>query len=131
MLTDPIADMLTRVRNGIMAGHEKVEIPSSRMAEKIANILKKEGYINNFKVIKDHKQGIIKISIKWVGPKESAIQGIKRISTPGRRVYAPVSNLPRVLRGLGIAIISTNKGVLTDSEARKANCGGEVLCHVW
>lgn len=131
MLTDPIADMLTRVRNGIMAGHDKVDVPSSRMGEKIAGILKKEGYISNFKVIKDHKQGIIKISIKWIGPKESAIQGIKRISTPGRRVYAPVSDLPRVLRGLGIAIISTNKGVLTDSEARKANCGGEVLCHVW
>ena len=131
MLTDPIADMLTRVRNGIMAGHDKVDIPSSRMGEKIADILKKEGYINNFKVIKDHKQGIIKISIKWIAPKESAIQGIKRISTPGRRVYAGVTELPKVLRGLGIAIISTNQGVLTDAEARKANCGGEVLCHVW
>ncbi|MDH5542225.1 MAG: 30S ribosomal protein S8 [Nitrospinota bacterium] len=131
MVTDPIADMLTRIRNAMMAGHDKVDIPSSNMLVNIAEILRKEGYINDYKVVKDHKQGTLKIFIKWIRPKEAAIKGIRRISTPGRRTYTKAKDLPKVLRGLGIAIISTNKGILTDHEARQQNCGGEILCYVW
>ena len=131
MVTDPIADMLTRVRNGIMAGHDKVGVPASRVKTRIAEILKEEGYISNFKVTKDHKQGEISISLKWVGPRESAITGLKRVSKPGRRIYVRKDDLPRVLGGMGVAIISTSKGIVTDADARKSNSGGEVLCYVW
>lgn len=131
MVTDPISDMLTRIRNAIMAGHEKVNIPSSRVKLQIAEILEKEGYIISFKLIRDHKQGVIRIYLKWVGPKQSAITGLRRISKPGRRIYSKSDNIPRVLRGLGIAIVSTSKGILTDFEARKARSGGEILCYVW
>lgn len=131
MVTDPIADFLTIIRNGIMAGHERVNIPASKEKIRITEILKEEGYINNFKVIKDHKQGIIRIYLKYIGPKKNAILGLRRISRPGRRVHVPATTLPRVLRGMGVAIISTNRGILTDAAARKENTGGEVLCYVW
>lgn len=131
MITDPIADFLTIIRNGIMAGHERVNIPASKEKIRITEILKEEGYINNFKVIKDHKQGAIKIYLKYIGPKKNAILGLKRVSKPGRRVHLPAKELPRVLRGMGIAIVSTNRGILTDAAAREANSGGEVLCYVW
>ena len=131
MITDPIADFLTIIRNGIMAGHERVNIPASREKIRITEILKDEGYINNFKVIKDHKQGTIRIYLKYIGPKKNAILGLKRISKPGRRVHSPAKELPSVLRGMGVAIVSTNRGILTDAAAREANSGGEVLCYVW
>jgi small subunit ribosomal protein S8 len=131
MVTDPIADFLTIIRNGIMAGHERVNIPASKEKIRITEILKEEGYINNFKVIKDHKQGIIRIYLKYIGSKKNAILGLRRISRPGRRVHVPATNLPRVLRGMGVAIVSTNRGILTDDAARKENTGGEVLCYVW
>jgi len=131
MITDPIADFLTIIRNGIMAGHESVNIPASKEKIRVTEILKDEGYINNFKVIKDHKQGTIRVFLKYIGPKKNAILGLKRVSKPGKRVHLPVKDLPRVLRGMGIAIISTNRGILTDSAAREANSGGEVLCYVW
>lgn len=131
MVTDPIADLLTRLRNAIMAGHERVAIPASKTKTRIAQILKEEGYISDYSVIKDHKQGTIKIQIKYISPKKAAIEGLKRVSRPGRRVYVEATKIPRVLRGMGVAIISTNKGILTDSNARKDNCGGEVLCYVW
>ncbi len=131
MITDPIADFLTIIRNGIMAGHERVNIPASKEKIRITEILKDEGYINNFKVIKDHKQGAIRIYLKYIGPKKNAILGLKRVSKPGRRVHLPAKELPSVLRGMGVAIVSTNRGILTDAAAREANSGGEVLCYVW
>ena len=131
MVTDPIADFLTRLRNGIQAGHERVTVPSSKEKIRITEILKEEGYINNFKVIKDHKQGQIRVYLKYLGPKKNAIMGLRRISTPGRRVHVPVKEIPRVLRGMGVAIVSTNKGILTDVAARRENTGGEVLCYIW
>ena len=130
-MTDPIADMLTRIRNANTVGHETVEIPASRMKKSIAEILKAEGYIADFEVIDDNKQGIIKVTMKYGANKEKVISGIKKISKPGLRVYASKDELPRVLGGLGIAIISTNKGVVTDKVARKENVGGEVLAFVW
>ena len=130
-MTDPIADMLTRIRNANTVGHETVEIPASRMKKSIAEILKAEGYIADFEVIDDNKQGIIKVTMKYGANKEKGISGIKKISKPGLRVYASKDELPRVLGGLGIAIISTNKGVVTDKVARKENVGGEVLAFVW
>ncbi len=131
MTTDPIADLLTRIRNSIMAGHEKLDMPSSKMKIRIAEILQDEGYINGFKLIKNHKQGILRIYIKWVEPKKSAITGLKRVSKPGRRVYSSFSDIPRVLRGMGIAIVSTSKGIVTDSVARREKRGGEVVCYIW
>jgi len=131
MVTDPIADMLTRIRNAIMAGHERVSVPASKEKSRIADILKEEGYISNYKIIKDHKQGVIRIYLKYLGPKKNAIEGLRRISKPGRRIYVAAKELPRVLRGMGVAIVSTNKGILTDNAARQANSGGEVLCYIW
>lgn len=131
MVNDPIADMLTRIRNGLLAGHEKVEVPASRMKTRIAEILRDSGYINGFKQVKDAKQGMLKVYLKYHAPRQSAIVGLRRVSTPGRRVYVAGQKVPRILRGMGIAIISTNKGILTDAEARKQNCGGEILCYVW
>ena len=130
-MTDPIADMLTRIRNANTVGHETVEIPASKIKKSIAEILVEEGYINGFDVIDDNKQGTIKVQMKYGANKERVITGIKKISKPGLRVYAGKDELPRVLGGLGVAIISTNKGVITDKEARKANVGGEVLAFVW
>ncbi|GMT41624.1 MAG: 30S ribosomal protein S8 [bacterium] len=131
MTTDPVADMLTRIRNAIMAGHDRVNAPASQVKIRMAEILKEEGYINNFKVVKDCKQGTIRIYLKYHAPKQAVIVGLRRISRPGRRVYVAVKEIPRVLRGIGTVIISTNKGILTDSAARSQNCGGEVLCYIW
>ena len=130
-MTDPIADMLTRIRNANTVGHETVEIPASKMKKAIAEILKEEGYIADFDVIDDNTQGIIKVTMKYGANKEKVITGIKKISKPGLKVYAKANDVPRVLGGLGIAIISTSKGVVSDKEARKLGVGGEVLAFVW
>ena len=130
-MTDPISDMLVRIRNAIKAKHEKVNIPASKLKNEIAVILKEEGFIKNFKLIKDRKQGILRIYLKYENETESVIQGLKRISKPGCRIYATQGNVPMVLNGMGVAILSTNKGVLTDKVCREQKVGGEVLCHVW
>lgn len=130
-ITDPIADMLTRIRNASAAGHDTVDIPASKMKKAIAQILLDEGYIRNVQLISDDMQGIIRVSLKYGAGKERVITGLKRVSKPGLRVYAGAEELPRVLRGLGIAIISTSKGVMTDKAARKGHVGGEVLAFVW
>ncbi|MBR1661859.1 MAG: 30S ribosomal protein S8 [Acidaminococcaceae bacterium] len=131
VMTDPIADMLTRIRNANSVYHDKVEIPSSKIKEAIAGILKDEGFIKDFEVIEDNKQNVIKVSLKYGANREKVISGLKRISKPGLRVYSQKDQLPKVLGGLGIAIISTSKGLMTDKEARKAGLGGEVLAYVW
>jgi small subunit ribosomal protein S8 len=128
--SDPIADMLTRIRNASHARHDKVDIPSSRTKKDIAKVLKEEGYIKNFKNIEDRKQGILRIYLKYDENRMGVIS-LKRISTPGRRVYVDRLHIPRVLNGLGVSILTTSKGILTDREARKQNVGGEVLCNVW
>ena len=130
-MTDPIADMLTRIRNANTVGHETVEIPASKMKKAIAEILKEEGYITDFDVIEDDKQGMIKVTMKYGANKERVISGIKKISKPGLKVYAKANEGPKVLGGLGIAIISTSKGIVSDKEARKLGVGGEVICYVW
>ena len=131
-ITDPIADMLTRIRNANNAKHDTVDVPASNMKKAIAQILLDEGYVKNFQIINDGAQGVIRISLKYNNPgKEKVITGLRRVSKPGLRVYAGAEELPQVLRGLGIAIISTSKGVMTDKAARKANVGGEVLAFVW
>ena len=128
--SDPIADMLTRIRNAGSAKHATVDIPASKMKKAIAEILLEEGYIKNFQIINDGLQGIIRVTLKYNGT-EKAIAGLRRVSKPGLRVYAGADELPRVLRGLGIAIISTSKGIMTDKKAREAHVGGEVLAFVW
>ncbi|HHU30375.1 MAG: 30S ribosomal protein S8 [Bacillota bacterium] len=130
-MTDPIADMLTRIRNANMANHSTVEIPASKIKLAIADILKKEGFIKEYEFKKDNKQGTIKIFLKYGPNREKVLSGLKRISKPGLRVYARKDELPRVLGGLGIAIISTSQGIMTDKAARKAGVGGEVLCYIW
>ena len=131
-ITDPIADMLTRIRNANNAKHDTVDVPASNMKKAIAQILLDEGYIKNFQTINDGTQGVIRITLKYIQPgKEKAITGLRRVSKPGLRVYAGADELPRVLRGLGIAIVSTSKGVMTDKKAREAHVGGEVLAFVW
>ena len=130
-MTDPIADMLTRIRNANTVGHETVEIPASKTKKAIAEILKEEGYITDFDVIEDDKQGMIKVTMKYGANKERVISGIKKISKPGLKVYAKANEVPKVLGGLGIAIISTSKGIVSDKEARKLGVGGEVICYVW
>ena len=130
MMTDPIADMLTRIRNGNMKKHESVEVPASNMKKNLAQILLDEGYINGYNVAEDDKQGLITIDLKYVND-ERVISGIKRISKPGRRVYVRSGEVPYVLGGLGIAILSTSHGVMTDKQARKEGIGGEVVCYVW
>ena len=129
-LTDPIADMLTRIRNGNMAKHAQVAVPFSKIKESIANILKNEGYIVGYEIKEEGNIKDIVVTLKYVDG-ETVIKGLKRISKPGRRVYSSVENLPKVLGGLGIAVVSTPNGVLTDKECRKHNVGGEVLCYVW
>lgn len=131
VMTDPIADMLTRIRNANLVGHEKVEIPGSNIKKSIAEILKREGFIRDAEFIADEKQGVIRLFLKYGKGQERVITGLKRISKPGMRVYVPNDAVPRVLGGLGVAIISTSKGILTDKEARQAGVGGEVLCYVW
>jgi len=129
-ITDPIADMLTRIRNASAARHSTVNIPASNMKKSIAEILLQEGYIKNYQLINDGVQGVIKVTLKYNG-NEKAIAGLRRVSKPGLRVYAGADELPYVLRGLGVAIISTSKGILTDKKARESNVGGEVLAFVW
>ena len=130
-ITDPIADMLTRIRNANNAKHETVDVPASNMKKAIAEILNEEGYIAGYQIIDDGKQGVIKIALKYGPNKEKVISGIKRVSKPGLRIYAGADELPRVLKGLGIAIVSTSKGIMTDKKARKENVGGEILAFVW
>ncbi|HJV47045.1 MAG TPA: 30S ribosomal protein S8 [Bacillota bacterium] len=130
-MTDPIADLLTRVRNANMARHEKLEVPASNMKKEIAKILKDEGFVRDVEFVDDNKQGIIRIFLKYGAENEPVISGLKRISKPGLRVYAKKDEVPRVLGGLGIAILSTNNGVITDKQARNAQVGGEVLAYVW
>ena len=130
-VTDPIADMLTRIRNAGSARHETVDIPNSKMKKAIAEILLEEGYIKSFQLIDDGTQGVIRVTLKYLPGKEKAIQGLRRVSKPGLRVYAGADELPQVLRGLGIAIISTSKGIMTDKKARAQHVGGEVLAFVW
>lgn len=131
VMTDPIADMLTRIRNANSAKHESVDVPASNIKKSIAEILLGEGYIKGFDFIEDGKQGILRIELKYGENKVKVITGIKRISKPGLRVYANTQEIPRVLGGLGIAILSTSKGIITDKEARKNKVGGEVICYVW
>ena len=131
-ITDPIADMLTRIRNANNAKHDTVDVPASNMKKSIAQILLDEGYIKNYQLIDDGTQGIIRITLKYAQPnKEKVITGLRRVSKPGLRVYAGADELPRVIKGLGIAIVSTSKGVMTDKAARAAHVGGEVLAFVW
>ena len=131
MMTDPIADMLTRIRNASKAKLEKVDIPSSKLKLEIAKILKDEGYIKNLKMVKDRRQGLIRVYLKYNDEELPVIQGIRRVSRPGNRVYVGNDRIPKVMAGLGTAILSTPKGVQTGKQARKNNVGGEVLCHVW
>ena len=130
-ITDPIADMLTRIRNANNAKHDTVDVPASNMKKAIAQILLDEGYIKNFQLIDDGTQGVIRISLKYGAGKEKVISGLRRVSKPGLRVYAGADELPKVLRGLGIAIVSTSKGIMTDKQARKEHIGGEILAFVW
>jgi small subunit ribosomal protein S8 len=130
MLTDPIADMLTRVRNSLLIRTEKVDIPASKMRVEIAKILKEEGFIKSYKIIKDKKQAIPRITLKYTG-NEAMITGLKRVSKPGRRVYVGKDEVPMVMGGVGVAIVTTSKGLLTDKECRQEGVGGEVLCYVW
>ncbi len=130
-MTDPIADMLTRIRNANTVGHETVDVPASNMKKSIAGILKDEGYITDYTVTEDNKQGVITITMKYGANKERVISGLKKISKPGLKVYAKKDDVPRVLGGLGIAIISTSNGVITDKKARQLGVGGEVICYVW
>ena len=129
-MSDVIADMLTRIRNANDAKHESVEIPASNMKKAIADILVNEGYIKGYQIIDDNKQGIIKVTLKYVG-KQKAITGLKRVSKPGLRIYANCEDMPKVMNGLGIAIVSTSKGIMTDKKARQENVGGEILAFVW
>lgn len=131
VMTDPIADFLTRIRNANMVMHEKVEIPASKTKIALAEILKNEGFIKDYEQIEDGKQGIIRVYLKYGPNREKVISGLKRISKPGLKVYCKRDEIPRVLGGLGIAVISTSKGIMTDKEARKLGLGGEVICYVW
>lgn len=131
MLTDPIADMLTRIRNSILIKNEKVDMPASRMKVEIAKILKEEGFIKSYKIIKDKKQGILRLTPKYGPDGKPLISGLKRVSTPGRRVYSGKGKMPKVMGGVGIAIITTSRGILTDKECRREGVGGEVLCYIW
>ena len=131
MITDPIADMLTRIRNANDRYKEKVDAPASKLKEEILRVFQQEGFISSYKKIEDYKQGILRIYLKYGPHKEKVITGMKRVSKPGLRIYRPCDKLPRVYRGLGVAIVSTSRGVMTDTEARKQHLGGEVICTVW
>ena len=129
--TDSIADMLTRIRNASSAKHDSVKIPASNMKKAIAQILVDEGYIKNYKIIEDGKQGVIRVTLKYGEGKSQVITGLRRVSKPGLRIYSNVEDMPKVMKGLGVAIVSTSKGIMTDREARKQNVGGEVLAFIW
>ena len=131
MRTDPVADMLTRIRNASRAEHEKVDIPASRLKLRIAEILKDEGFIKNFRLLEDGKQGMLRVYLKYGTGNERMISGLVRVSTPGRRVYVTRDKIPSILAGMGVALVSTSKGVVTDRDARKQKVGGEVLAYVW
>lgn len=131
VMTDPVADFLTRIRNANTVYHDKVEAPASRMKKAIAGILREEGFVKDYEFIDDGKQGIIRVYLKYGAGKERVITGLKRISKPGLRVYARKDDVPKVLGGLGIAIISTSKGIMSDKKARREGLGGEVICYVW
>lgn len=130
MISDPIADMLTRVRNSILIRTEKVDIPASKIKVEIAKILKEEGFIKSYKIIKDKKQGVLRITLKYVNT-EPMITGLQRVSTPGRRVYVGKEKVPKTMGGVGVSIITTSKGIMTDTKCRREGVGGEVLCRVW
>ncbi|MBR5410159.1 MAG: 30S ribosomal protein S8 [Clostridia bacterium] len=130
-ITDPIADMLTRIRNANSAKHDTVQVPASNMKKAIAGILLDEGYIKGYKVLDDGKQGVIEIALKYGPNKSQVLLGLRRVSKPGLRIYTDCENMPKVMKGLGIAILSTSKGIMTDKEARKQNVGGEVLAFIW
>jgi small subunit ribosomal protein S8 len=131
VMTDPIADMLTRIRNANTVGHDKLEVPASKLKKEVAEILKSEGFVRDVELIEDNKQGVIRIFLKYGPNNERVITGLKRISKPGLRVYAKAYEVPRVLGGLGIALVSTSKGIMTDKDARNQQVGGEVLAYVW
>ncbi|MBM7573078.1 30S ribosomal protein S8 [Aquibacillus albus] len=131
VMTDPIADMLTRIRNANMVRHEKLELPASNLKKEVADILKREGFIRDYELIEDNKQGVLRLFLKYGVNEERVITGLKRISKPGLRVYAKADEIPKVLNGLGIAVVSTSKGVLSDKEAREQAIGGEVLAYIW
>ena len=131
MMTDPIADMLTRIRNANMAKLEKVDIPASKMKIELTKILKDKGFIKSFKVLRDKKQGIIRVSMKYLDGHEKLITGVDRISKPGRRVYVDKVSIPKVMGGYGVAILSTSRGILTDEVCRREGVGGEVICNIW
>ena len=131
MVTDPVADLLTRIRNGSLAEHEKVDIPSSKLKVRLAEILKEEGFIKNFRLIEDKRQGVLRVYLKYGPGQERVISGLRRVSKPGKRLYVGADRIPTVLGGMGVAILSTPRGVLTDRESRKAKVGGEGLCYVW
>lgn len=131
VMTDPIADLLTRIRNANIAYHETLDIPASKMKQSVLQVLKDEGFIRDFEYIEDGKQGVLRLQMKYGANKERVISGLKRISRPGLRVYARRDEIPRVLGGLGIAILSTSRGLMTDKQARQAGIGGEVVCYVW
>ena len=130
-ISDVIADMLTRIRNANDAKHETVDIPASNLKKSIAEILLEEGYIKNYQIVEDGKQGIIRVTLKYVAGKQKVIHGLRRVSKPGLRIYSNCEEMPKVMNGLGIAIVSTSKGVMTDKKARLANVGGEILAFVW
>ena len=131
VMTDPIADLLTRIRNANVVHHDKVEIPASKIKRAVVQILKEEGFVKDFEVLSDGKQGILRVSLKYGPERDRVITGIKRISKPGLRIYAKKEQLPKVLGGLGIAIISTSQGIMSDKQARKSGLGGEVIAYVW
>jgi len=131
MMTDPIADMLTRIRNAQLMRHPQVEVPASQLKLQIAKILQAEGYIKSYRLIEDGRQGILRLRLKYGSDRARAISNLQRVSRPGRRIYVDRKNIPRVRAGLGIAILSTSRGVLTDEEARRLKVGGEILCYVW
>ena len=130
-MTDPIADMLTRIRNSVMSGQAMTAMPSSKVKAEIAKILKEDGFIRAYKILKDKKQGVLRITLKYAADNEAVISGIKRISKPGRRVYADKDSIPTVMGGVGISVLSTSRGVLGDKTCRREKVGGEVLCHIW
>lgn len=131
LVTDPIADMLTRIRNATRVRHEKVDVPASRVKESIARILRDEGYIRDYEKVEDGRQGILRLHLKYGPERQQVISGLRRISRPGLRVYARKDQIPKVLGGLGLALVSTSKGIVTDREARRLGLGGEVLCYIW
>lgn len=130
-MSDPLADMLTRIRNAAMVGHESVEIPNSKVKHGLATILKQEGYIDDYQIVEDERQGMIKVRLRYDDHNERAITGIKRRSRPGRRIYVKHDRIPKVMSGLGVAVLSTSNGIMTDRQARERKVGGELLCEIW